>query len=152
MSRGIICRRILSQCVHIRNPKFLPRTVVKQTSMVPLSTSTNLTNQEELHITDRCVEQLKKVSSGVEFLRVSVEGGGCSGFTYKFDLDTEVSEDDRVYEKNGVKVVTDEGSLELIKGSSIDYEDELIKSSFRVASNPQSDTSCSCGVSFSVQI
>lgn len=56
----------------------------------------------------------------------------------------------RIFERSGVKVVTDVDSLELIKGSTIDYEVELIKSAFRIKDNPQSQTSCSCGVSFSI--
>lgn len=105
-----------------------------------------------LMLTDSCVKHLKQFSSDEEFLRISVEGGGCSGFSYKFELDKERGEDDLIFSRDGVSVVTDLDSFELIKGSKIDYEIELIKSAFRVVGNPQSTVNCSCGVSFSVDL
>ncbi len=82
-------------------------------------------------------------------LRVSVEGGGCSGFSYKFDFDTEISESDFIAERDGAKVVIDDMSLDLLKGSQIDYVDELIGASFRI-NNPNATASCGCGTSFSL--
>ena len=89
------------------------------------------------------------------FLRVFVDAGGCSGFTYQFELDDEFIEDeDKVFEppgSDGARVVVDEASLNLIQGSKIDYVQEMIKSSFVVAENPQSESACGCGSSFAVK-
>lgn len=82
-------------------------------------------------------------------LRVSVAGGGCSGFRYGFDFDTEVKDDDQVFERDGVKLVIDEVSLELLGGSELDYVDDLIGSYFEVR-NPNASSSCGCGASFSI--
>lgn len=123
---------------------------IKCSSITSNPDSTNKT-EDSLIISDRCVLKMKKIGSPHCFLRVSVEGGGCSGFQTKFDLDTEVKEDDRLFERDGIKVVIDVDSLEFLKGSTIDYEEELIRSSFAVTKNPQADQGCSCGASFSLK-
>ncbi|KAM3965796.1 iron-sulfur cluster assembly 2 homolog, mitochondrial [Aphomia sociella] len=106
-----------------------------------------------VNISDDCVAKLKQLCDGNNtFLRLCVESGGCSGFQYKFDLDNNMGNDDRVFEKDGVKVVIDETSLEYIKGCTIDYHTELIRSAFRVIQNPNADVGCSCGASFSIKI
>lgn len=84
-----------------------------------------------------------------KFMRVAVEGGGCSGFQYIFKFDTERNNDDLVFEKNGVEVVVDEISLELVTGGRLDYVEELIGSYFQIA-NPNASSSCGCGTSFSI--
>lgn len=71
-------------------------------------------------------------------LRVSVSGGGCSGFQYGFDFDTQVEDDDRVFERDGAKVVIDETSLELLTGSQIDFVEDLMGSYFKIE-NPQAE-------------
>ena len=108
---------------------------------------------ESIEISDGCVERLKKViDNKEEMLRVEVNSGGCSGLSYKFDICNTSGPEDRIFEKNGVKVVIDSESLKFIKGSTIDYSEELIKSSFRVIDNPQSVQGCSCGASFALKL
>jgi iron-sulfur cluster insertion protein len=82
-------------------------------------------------------------------LRVAVSGGGCSGFQYSFTLDDERHDDDRVFERDGVGVLIDEVSLELLKGSQLDYVEDLIGSYFAVK-NPNASSTCGCGSSFSM--
>jgi len=82
-------------------------------------------------------------------LRVAVEGGGCSGFQYLFDLVDEVQDDDLKVERDGVAALVDVVSMALLKGSEIDFVDELAGAEFRVR-NPNAKSSCGCGVSFSI--
>ena len=82
-------------------------------------------------------------------LRVAVEGGGCSGFQYQLDLVSESHADDQVVERDGAAALVDEMSLILLKGSVIDYVDELSGAEFRVR-NPNAKSGCGCGVSFSI--
>ena len=82
-------------------------------------------------------------------LRVSVEGGGCSGFSYKIDLTDSQNGDDKVFEKNGATVLIDELSLVYMGGSVIDFVDDLIGQSFQIK-NPNAVASCGCGTSFSI--
>lgn len=82
-------------------------------------------------------------------LRVSVEGGGCSGFQYKFDLTDVTDSDDVVLVRNGARVLIDPVSMGFLAGSEIDYVDDLIGASFRIR-NPNATASCGCGTSFSV--
>jgi len=82
-------------------------------------------------------------------LRVAVEGGGCSGFQYLFDLVDEVQPDDLKVERDGAAALVDVVSLALLKGAEIDYVDELAGAEFRIR-NPNAKSSCGCGVSFSI--
>jgi iron-sulfur cluster insertion protein len=82
-------------------------------------------------------------------LRVSVSGGGCSGFQYGFSFDDALGDDDRTFERDGVTVVVDEVSLDLLNGSQIDFVEDLIGASFQIT-NPQATSSCGCGASFSI--
>jgi iron-sulfur cluster insertion protein len=82
-------------------------------------------------------------------LRVAVEGGGCSGFQYQFDLVDSIDADDLKVERDGATALIDTVSLELLKGSEIDFVDELAGAEFRIR-NPNAKSSCGCGVSFSI--
>ena len=82
-------------------------------------------------------------------LRVAVEGGGCSGFQYQFDLVQSAEPDDFTVELDGAAALVDEMFLVMLKGSVIDYVDELAGAEFRIR-NPNAKTSCGCGVSFSI--
>ena len=86
---------------------------------------------------------------GAAFLRVSVEGGGCSGFSYKFDFAPAANADDVVIERDGARVLIDEMSLEFLQGSEIDFSTELIGAAFKIK-NPNATAACGCGTSFSV--
>jgi iron-sulfur cluster assembly accessory protein len=96
----------------------------------------------------RIGEILRQEPAGT-MLRVSVEGGGCSGFQYKFDTERERTEDDIVIEKSGATVLIDPISLNYMVGSEIDFVDDLIGSSFKV-NNPKAMASCGCGTSFAL--
>jgi iron-sulfur cluster insertion protein len=82
-------------------------------------------------------------------LRVAVDGGGCSGFQYRFELVDGPEDGDLVIQRDGAAAVVDEVSLPLIKGSEIDFSDELAAAEFKVK-NPNAKSSCGCGVSFSI--
>ncbi len=82
-------------------------------------------------------------------LRVSVSGGGCSGFQYGFSFDDSVNPDDHTFERDGVRVVVDDMSLDLLAGSEIDFVEDLIGASFQIK-NPQATSSCGCGSSFAI--
>lgn len=82
-------------------------------------------------------------------LRVAVNGGGCSGFQYAFEIAREREEDDLVIERDGAKVLIDPVSLDFLRGAEIDFVDDLIGQSFKIH-NPNATASCGCGTSFSV--
>jgi iron-sulfur cluster insertion protein len=82
-------------------------------------------------------------------LRTFVQGGGCSGFSYGFTLDEEQNEDDFVIDNNGIVVLVDSMSMQYLQGATIDYKEELMGSSFTIK-NPNAQTTCGCGSSFSI--
>ena len=82
-------------------------------------------------------------------LRLAVDGGGCAGFTYKFELAETADADDAVAETGGVKLVVDPVSLDLVKGSAVDFVEDLGGAAFKVT-NPNAQSGCGCGSSFSV--
>ncbi|NWT65146.1 ISCA2 protein, partial [Prunella himalayana] len=109
-------------------------------------------SEGQIFLSESCVKRLLEIAEGSEFLRLQVEGGGCSGFQYKFSLDTVINPDDRQGQRDGgARVVVDVDSLAFVKGSMVDFSQELIRSSFQVVSNPQAEKGCSCGTSFSVK-
>ena len=107
---------------------------------------------ENVTVTERAARQIGAIlgrEAGGAMLRVSVEGGGCSGFQYKFDIEREQAPDDVLVRRDGALVLIDPVSLGFIAGSEIDYVDDLIGASFRV-NNPQAKASCGCGTSFAL--
>ena len=92
---------------------------------------------------ERINQMIAKKSLGT-FFRIAVKGGGCSGFKYDFSFDREIDENDHKHEN----IVIDKSSLEMLKGSQVDFTEELIGSAFKI-SNPKTKSSCGCGVSFS---
>ncbi len=105
-----------------------------------------------ISVSDAAASRIAKIlakEAGKTALRVSVEGGGCSGFSYKFDLADEAEADDIVIEKNSAKVLIDPISVEYMDGSEIDFVDNLMGQSFQIK-NPLATSSCGCGTSFSL--
>ncbi len=95
------------------------------------------------------ISQIVAADAGKQALRVSVEGGGCSGFSYKFDLADAPEADDIVIENGDAKVLIDSMSLIYMAGSEIDFVDNLLGQSFQIK-NPNAVASCGCGTSFSI--
>ncbi len=102
-----------------------------------------ITNNAQEHI----ATVLKKDSA--KFFRITVLGGGCAGFQYKFDFENLKKDDDILIHNEKIDVIIDKTSMELIQNSKIDYVHELIGSSFKIT-NPQATSSCGCGTSFSI--
>ena len=103
-------------------------------------------------VTERAARRIVEITAAepaTPLLRLSVEGGGCSGFSYRFDLESSAAPDDVVIEREGARVLVDPVSLAYLTGSQIDFVDELIGSQFKVL-NPNAATSCGCGTSFSL--
>ena len=103
---------------------------------------------KKIEFTKRAKEQIEKIVNEKKlknFFRISVKGGGCSGFKYDFSFDDKTSNDDIFFGK----AVIDNASLDIITGSIVDFKDELIGESF-VITNPKATSSCGCGLSFSV--
>ena len=105
----------------------------------------------EIEVTKSAQNHIGKIlkTENSSFVRITVLGGGCAGFQYKFDFSENIDDEDIVFDYKNVKVLIDRTSIELIKGSKIDYVNELIGSSFKIT-NPQASSSCGCGTSFSI--
>ena len=102
---------------------------------------------KEINFSKKAVEKINQLISkkpSGTFFRIAVKGGGCSGFKYDFTFDTNIEKNDLVH-KN---IVVDKSSLEMLKGSQVDFSQELIGDSFKI-SNPKTKSSCGCGISFS---
>ena len=103
---------------------------------------------KEIKFTDKAIKQINHLLSTRDkgsFFRIAIKGGGCSGFQYEFTFDKEKSTDDLNYEN----ILIDKTSADLLKGSEVDYVSELIGEQFKIT-NPQTKSSCGCGVSFSL--
>ncbi|MGD2132369.1 MAG: iron-sulfur cluster insertion protein ErpA [Maricaulaceae bacterium] len=106
---------------------------------------------ETVTLTQSAAKRINEIMAAENrtFLRVAVQGGGCSGFSYAFDFADAAEDDDLVIERDGAKVLIDEVSLPFLTGAEIDFVDELIGASFKIK-NPNATMSCGCGTSFSV--
>ena len=103
---------------------------------------------KEIKFTDKALKEIDTLLSKKDkgsFFRIAIKGGGCSGFQYEFTFDNSKNDDDLNYNN----ILIDKTSADLLKGSEIDFVNELIGSQFKI-SNPQSKSSCGCGVSFSL--
>ena len=103
--------------------------------------------EKKLNFTDQALNQINLITKGDEkkYFRITVQGGGCSGFKYNFGFDTKSNGDDVIFGK----AIIDKSSLDIISGSVVDFKKEMIGESF-VINNPQATASCGCGLSFSV--
>jgi iron-sulfur cluster assembly accessory protein len=111
-----------------------------------------LLHPDEIRLTENAAKRIGEILAGEpsgSMLRISVNGGGCSGFQYEFDIDQRRQADDVLVERDGATVLVDETSLQFLKGSVVDFVDDLIGQSFKIE-NPQATSSCGCGTSFSV--
>jgi len=125
------------------------------------SESEERSSDAPLTITDACYKRIQQLSEqrsaslDTMYLRVFVDAGGCSGFSYNFELDSDenLEDDDVVFADDNslARLVVDEGSLDIMKGATVDFVQEMIKSSFEVRDNPQSESACGCGSSFAVK-
>jgi iron-sulfur cluster assembly accessory protein len=103
-------------------------------------------------LTERAARRINEIMASEpsgSMLRISVNGGGCSGFQYAFDVDRARQDDDIALERDGATVLVDQISLQYMEGSTIDFVDDLIGQSFKIE-NPQATMSCGCGTSFSI--
>ena len=108
-----------------------------------MNNNIEITENAQMHISN----VLKKDNS--KYFRITVLGGGCAGFQYKFDFDNIKREEDILLNTEKISVLIDNTSFQFIQGSKIDYVNELIGSSFKIT-NPQASSSCGCGTSFSI--
>lgn len=103
-------------------------------------------------ITDSAATQIAKILSSEDdgaCLRVAVQGGGCSGFSYVFSIDDTQTADDLAFSRDGITVLVDDMSLQYMEGSEIDWVDDMIGASFQIK-NPNATASCGCGTSFDI--
>ena len=105
-----------------------------------------------ISVTERAARRINEIMAGEpagSMLRISVNGGGCSGFQYAFDVDRERQPDDIAIEREGATVLVDQVSLQYMDGATVDFVDDLIGQSFKIE-NPQATAGCGCGTSFSI--
>jgi len=108
-------------------------------------------SEPSITLSERAARRIVEIlqAEDAELMRVSVEGGGCSGFQYRFDLVKDRAPDDFLVERDGARVVVDPVSLGFVHGAEIDFVDDLIGAQFKI-NNPNVTASCGCGTSFSI--
>ncbi|MBL6761373.1 MAG: iron-sulfur cluster insertion protein ErpA [PS1 clade bacterium] len=107
---------------------------------------------QQFAITESAAAQISKILAQENegaYLRVAVQGGGCSGFSYVFSIDGKKADDDLTFERDGVTVLVDEMSIQYMEGSEIDWVDDMIGASFQIK-NPNATANCGCGTSFDI--
>jgi len=118
-----------------------------------MAEAANETEERRIVLTEHAARQIATLKTKEDaenaFLRIAVSGGGCSGFQYGLSFDEQRNEDDFVFEQNGVGVVIDEVSLDLLNGAEVDFVEDLMGASFQIR-NPNAASSCGCGNSFSI--
>ena len=131
----------------MKNKKFL-------SVIIPVYNNSNdildLLNSIEIsdNAANKICELLKKENKDIYF-RISVTGGGCSGFQYEFSTVSEITANDEIYKHKEATILIDKVSIKFLLGSAIDYKEDLIESSFKI-NNPNAASSCGCGTSFSI--
>ncbi|GMJ12046.1 hypothetical protein like AT5G03905 [Hibiscus trionum] len=152
MSKSLIQRISPFFITRIKQNHKLLRSSFSSSSSALREASSESPSLDAVHMSDNCVKRMKELQSSDEkMLRLSVETGGCSGFQYVFDLDDKTNPDDRVFVREGVKLVIDDISYDFVKGATVDYVEELIRSAFVVTTNPSAVGGCSCKSSFMVK-
>nr|KYP71124.1 hypothetical protein KK1_010368 [Cajanus cajan] len=134
MQRSLVRRLVPPLAARLRLSRNCSSSVLHHAT----SSSSAAADVEPVHMTDNCVRKMKELeavesSADQRMLRLSVETGGCSGFQYAFNLDDRINSDDRVFERDGIKLVVDNISYDFVKGATVDYVEELIRSAFVVS-------------------
>ncbi|VFQ91783.1 unnamed protein product [Cuscuta campestris] len=153
-SRSLILRAAPFLTSRIRLNAALLRSRPSSSSATPEQHPELKSQNDSVFMTENCVRRMKELQASEpdeKMLRLSIEAGGCSGFQYEFSLDGKANADDRIFEKDGVKLVVDNISFDFIKGATVDYVEELIRSAFQVSTNPSAVGGCSCKSSFMVK-
>src|SRR5919202_6721338 len=131
----------------------MPRRCGKPGSIEHMAEITSETGERRINLTESAARRIAALkaeeNAGNAFLRIAVSGGGCSGFQYGLSFDDQRNDDDFVFERDGVGVVIDEVSLDLLNGAEVDFVEDLMGASFQIK-NPNAASSCGCGNSFSI--
>src|SRR5580692_4952968 len=119
----------------------------------PMSETLSAAGERSITVTESAAKRIvflrEQEQVGAANLRIAVSGGGCSGFQYGLSFDDQTNPDDRVFERDGVAVIVDDVSLDLLNGAEVDFVEDLMGASFRI-NNPNAASSCGCGNSFSI--
>jgi iron-sulfur cluster insertion protein len=118
-----------------------------------MAENTSEIEERQIVLTERAASRIAILKAqeraDAAFLRIAVSGGGCSGFQYGLSFDDQRNEDDFVFERDGIVVVVDDVSLDLLNGAEVDFVEDLMGASFQIK-NPNAASSCGCGNSFSI--
>ena len=122
--------------------------------IAPEKSTASVIASDTVRLTKAAAKRIRELSEAEDdtkslMLRIAVDGGGCSGFSYQFSMENDVQEDDVAFEYRGAILLVDNVSLEIIGGSEVDFVDDLQASSFRV-NNPKAISNCGCGTSVSI--
>ena len=102
-------------------------------------------------VSNNAINRIREISlkEKQKYFRISVDGGGCQGFSYKFDFDQNIKTNDKLFKFNDIEVIIDDTSLGFLKGSQLDFVEDMIGSYFKIT-NPNASSTCGCGTSFSI--